>query len=136
MIGGCAAKKTLDDYEPVVDLAQSDHVVYERDLFQCREIAKAAQEKFKEEQANQAMERAVVGAIVGVAAGAIVGSAGGNMGAGAAAGGLYGSAAGGASAAADDDAIVRKHPQKIVDRCLHRRGHVVLSDVGDGTGQY
>ena len=110
LLAGCA---TVDRYQPIVDVHPGDRVAYERDLAECRNLAR---------QLPDPMHAAIAGALIGAALGAALGHAGGFDGAGrqalAGTGAVAGSVAGGAEG--------HQSIQDVVRRCLVGRGWRVL----------
>jgi hypothetical protein len=124
----CVPMPTLAEYRPVVDPAKDGGKKYESDLQACLAIATKVQEDYKARAAREQQNNMVAGLLLGAVAGAAIGGNGRS----AAAGAAYGTAAG---VAADGDYghdLVTYGPQRVVDRCMTERGHVILNDVGRG----
>jgi uncharacterized protein YcfJ len=110
-LAGCA-----DTYQPIVDSQGTDRAAYERDLAECRELARRAS------PAGDVAKGGLVGGAIGAAVGAVVGALTGNVGRAAAIG-----AAGGATGGILRGGLRGGERQKrIIRRCLRGRGYQVL----------
>lgn len=124
-LAACEAPQTLDEYRPVVDPKARSSRHYDRDLIECRQIAKAAEADYTKRQNDEMGQRLIVGML----AGAVVGAAVGGNSDWAAYGAANGAAAGVIST---DTELAHGGPRRIIDRCMNERGHAILSDLGRG----
>lgn len=103
---------TTPEYRPVIDTQHVDMNAYERDLAECKSLAK------QRDVGQSAAGGALLGALLGAALGGAIG--GHNyIGYGAGVGAVEGTAAGAAGAAGAQ--------YQIVERCLQGRGYRVLA---------
>lgn len=110
-LAGCA-----ETYQPIVDTRDVDQAVYERDLAECRELARRVN------PGTSAARGGVVGGAIGAAVGAVVGALTGNVGRAAAIG-----AAGGATGGVLRGGLRGGGRQKrVIRRCLRGRGYRIL----------
>ncbi len=120
LISTLAACASLSGWEPTVDPRGTDHPEnLDRDLAECKALAKKGSGGVGKESAKGIAAGAVVGTAVGVVLGAVGGDPGGGAATGAALGGVGAGAAGGMSA---EEAYKR-----IFVNCLTGRGHRVLN---------
>ena len=117
LISGCA---TLGGWEPVVDRRVDAHPeTIDRDIEQCRQLAKQASGGV----GTEAAKGGAVGAAGGAAIGAMLGAIGGNAGSAAAAGAVIGGAGGSAS-----QGLTADEQYKIsFIKCMEGRGHRVIN---------
>lgn len=120
VVAGCAPAP-LTQYRPVVDPSAPASKRYESDLRACQNIAITAKNGYMETEKNDMAKNAVAGVLLGAALGAVVGDSGRAAGIGAS----YGAFAG---AAGTDTPSSDGTPQRIIDRCLEGRGHVLLAN--------
>jgi uncharacterized protein YcfJ len=125
------APPNLADYRPVVDPSTTNMPKFESDLVQCRSIAVEARANYERQASAQAMNNLLVGAVAGAAVGSAVGAGSTYRGELTAYGAASGAAAGAASSASAQE-LARFGPNRIIDRCMANRGHVLLNDLGLG----
>jgi uncharacterized protein YcfJ len=126
------APPNLADYRPIVDPSTANMPKFESDLVQCRSIAVEARTNYERQASEQAMTGLLVGAVTGAVVGSAVGSGSSYRGELTAYGAASGAAAGAASSANSQE-LARFGPNRIIDRCMVNRGHVLLNDLGLGT---
>lgn len=119
LLAACAPAP-IADYRPLIDPASKNAARYESDLRACQNIAIKAKNGYMETEQNEMGKNAVAGLLIGAALGAVAGDSGRAAGIGAS----YGAFAG---AAGSDTPSSDGTPQRIVDRCLEGRGHVILA---------
>jgi uncharacterized protein YcfJ len=103
---------TTPEYRPVIDTQHVDMNAYERDLAECKALAR------QRDVGQSAAGGAILGAILGAALGGAIGGSD-YVGYGAGVGAVQGTAAGAASGADSQ--------YQIVERCLQGRGYRVLA---------
>ncbi|MBC6436885.1 MAG: glycine zipper family protein [Rhodobacteraceae bacterium] len=129
-LAACTPPQPVTEYRPVVDLDQPGSESFETDLRACRNIALQVQARYEERQRQEA-GNILAGAVIGAAVGHAVGGRGHYQNELA----WYGAAVGASSAAESSvygHDMVHYGPRRVIDRCMHNRGHVVLNDLGFG----
>lgn len=109
LLSACA---TTPEYRPVIDTRNVDMNAYERDLTECKALAK------QRDIGQSAAAGAILGALIGAALGGAIGGSD-YVGYGAGVGAVQGTATGTASGA--------NSQYQIVERCLQGRGYQVLA---------
>jgi len=111
---GCASS-----YRPPVDPTfTTDSARYQKDLYECKQIA----ESYSDDVAEETGKGALIGGAVGAAGGAAIGAAAGSPGTGAAIGAVVGVAAGSAIGGTS----AKKKYEKTYDACMRNRGYKLL----------
>lgn len=116
-ISGCAS---YGGWEPTVDISRDvNRDALDRDLAECKELAKKASGG----TATEAAKGTGGGAVIGAAAGAVIGAVSGNAGHGAA----LGAAVGGTSGGVHQGVSAEHQYKRSYIKCLEGRGHRVIN---------
>ncbi|MFQ5803295.1 MAG: hypothetical protein ACE5JQ_10410 [Candidatus Methylomirabilales bacterium] len=111
---GCASS-----YRPPVDPTfTTDSARYQKDLYECKQIA----ESYSDDVGKETGKGALIGGAIGAAGGAAIGAAVGAPGAGAAIGATTGAATG----AAVGGTSAKSKYEKTYDACMRNRGYKLL----------
>ena len=114
LAAGCASS-----YRPSVDPTfTTDSARYQKDLYECKQIA----ESYSDDVGEETGKGALIGGAVGAAGGAAIGAAAGSPGTGAAIGAVVGVAAGSAIAGTS----AKKKYEDTYDACMRNRGYKLL----------